>query len=189
MDPNTGLLPVEYGDILGIPFAFTARPVAAPIVAPMPVFRVQAVRERAALEIVFPRVEGYRVDLPGPPNDTGSTDQNGSFQAAIFTGTLDQTSAGTITFGGDDDVFLVLNGQVVGQTGGVHPQYDTTVNVGTGKYSLEIFYTDRYPVAATAVHRSERYGFREPARPDRGRSYGLGFATLRRARKTGIAIA
>jgi type III restriction enzyme len=65
LDPKTQLLPVEYADILGIPFAFTAKPVAAPIVAPKPVFRVQAIKERAELEIVFPRVEGYRVDLPG----------------------------------------------------------------------------------------------------------------------------
>ena len=65
LDPKTQLFPVEYADILGIPFAFTAKPVAAPIVAPKPVFRVQAIKERAALEIVFPRVEGYRVDLPG----------------------------------------------------------------------------------------------------------------------------
>jgi type III restriction enzyme len=63
-DPITRLFPVEYADILGIPFAFTAKPVAAPIVAPKPVFRVQAVKERSALEIVFPRVEGYRVELP-----------------------------------------------------------------------------------------------------------------------------
>jgi type III restriction enzyme len=59
-----GLFTVEYADILGIPFAFTAKPVAAPIVSPKPVFRVQAIKERAALEIVFPRVEGYRVELP-----------------------------------------------------------------------------------------------------------------------------
>ena len=65
LDPKTQLFPVEYADILGIPFAFTAKPVAAPIVAPKPVFRVQAVKERAVLEIIFPRVEGYRVDLPG----------------------------------------------------------------------------------------------------------------------------
>jgi type III restriction enzyme len=65
LDPKTQLFPVEYADILGIPFAFTAKPVAAPIIAPKPVFRVQAIKERAALEILFPRVEGYRVDLPG----------------------------------------------------------------------------------------------------------------------------
>ena len=64
LDPATNLFRVEYADILGIPFAFTAKPVAAPILAPKPVFRVQAVKERAPLEIVFPRVEGYRVELP-----------------------------------------------------------------------------------------------------------------------------
>ena len=64
LDPATDLFRVEYADILGIPFAFTAKPVAAPILAPKPVFRVQAVKERAPLEIVFPRVEGYRVELP-----------------------------------------------------------------------------------------------------------------------------
>ena len=65
LDPATNLFRVEYADILGIPFAFTAKPVPAPILAPKPVFRVQAVKERAPLEIVFPRVEGYRVELPG----------------------------------------------------------------------------------------------------------------------------
>jgi type III restriction enzyme len=63
-DPKTGLFRPEYAEILGIPFAFTAKPVAAPVVAPKPVFRVQAIKERAALEIPFPRVEGYRVELP-----------------------------------------------------------------------------------------------------------------------------
>jgi type III restriction enzyme len=58
------LFMVEYADILGIPFAFTAKPVAAPVLPPKPVFRVQAIKERAELEIVFPRVEGYRVELP-----------------------------------------------------------------------------------------------------------------------------
>jgi type III restriction enzyme len=65
LDPATNLFRVEYADILGIPFAFTSNPVAAPILAPKPVFRVQAVKERGPLEIVFPRVEGYRVELPG----------------------------------------------------------------------------------------------------------------------------
>ncbi len=59
-----GLFNVEYADILGIPFDFTAKPVVAKPTAPKPVTRVQAMRERAALEITFPRVEGYRVELP-----------------------------------------------------------------------------------------------------------------------------
>jgi type III restriction enzyme len=60
-----GLLTVEYADILGIPFDFTAKPVVAPPKPPRPTVRVCAVRpDRDALEIRFPRVEGYRVDLP-----------------------------------------------------------------------------------------------------------------------------
>jgi type III restriction enzyme len=58
-------LNVEYADILGIPFDFTAKPVIAPPVKPRETIRVYAVRpDRDALEITFPRVEGYRVELP-----------------------------------------------------------------------------------------------------------------------------
>ena len=59
-----GLFNVEYADILGIPFNFTAAPVVAPVVKPAKTTRVQALKERAALEIRFPRAEGYRYDLP-----------------------------------------------------------------------------------------------------------------------------
>ena len=55
---------VEYADIMGIPFDFTAKPQVSTPKPPKPTTRVQAVSERAALEIVFPRVTGYRVDLP-----------------------------------------------------------------------------------------------------------------------------
>lgn len=54
----------EYADILGIPFNFTAKPVVAPPKAPKKTTHVKAVKEREALEISFPRVVGYRVDLP-----------------------------------------------------------------------------------------------------------------------------
>ena len=58
-------LSVEYADILGIPFDFTAKPVVAKPKPPRPTVRVCAVRpDRDALEIKFPRVEGYRVELP-----------------------------------------------------------------------------------------------------------------------------
>lgn len=60
-----GLFNVEYADILGIPFDFTAKPVVAPPATPRPTVHVHAVRpERDALEITVPRVEGYRVELP-----------------------------------------------------------------------------------------------------------------------------
>ncbi len=56
---------VEYADVLGIPFDFNAKPVVAPPQPPRETVRVHAVRpERDALEIRFPRVEGYRVELP-----------------------------------------------------------------------------------------------------------------------------
>lgn len=59
------LFTVEYADVFGIPFDFTAKPVVAPPQPPRETVVVKAVRpERDALEIRFPRVEGYRVELP-----------------------------------------------------------------------------------------------------------------------------
>lgn len=60
-----GLFNVEYADIFGIPFDFTAKPVIAPPQPPKDTIQVRAVRpDRDGLEIRFPRVEGYRVELP-----------------------------------------------------------------------------------------------------------------------------
>ncbi len=60
-----GLFNVEYADVLGIPFDFTAKPVIAPPQPPRETIHVKAVRpDRDPLEIVFPRVAGYRVELP-----------------------------------------------------------------------------------------------------------------------------
>jgi len=62
---DEGLFNVEYADVLGIPFDFTAKPVVAPPQPPRETVRVKAVRpERDHLEIRFPRVAGYRVELP-----------------------------------------------------------------------------------------------------------------------------
>jgi type III restriction enzyme len=62
---DEALFNVEYADVMGIPFDFTAKPVVAPPQPPRATVHVHAVRpERDALEIRFPRVEGYRVDLP-----------------------------------------------------------------------------------------------------------------------------
>jgi type III restriction enzyme len=59
------LFNVEYADVLGIPFDFTAKPVLGPPQAPRETIQVKAVRpDRDALEIRFPRVVGYRVELP-----------------------------------------------------------------------------------------------------------------------------
>ncbi|HBG74914.1 MAG: restriction endonuclease [Chloroflexi bacterium GWB2_49_20] len=60
-----GLFDVEYADILGIPFDFTAKPVISQPQTPRESVHVHAMRpERDALEIQFPRVQGYRVELP-----------------------------------------------------------------------------------------------------------------------------
>ncbi|MBB4268119.1 type III restriction enzyme [Roseospira visakhapatnamensis] len=65
---DDGLFNVEYADVLGIPFDFAAKPVVAPPKKPRETVRVHAViPDRDSLEITFPRVEGYRVELP---NDT-----------------------------------------------------------------------------------------------------------------------
>lgn len=56
---------VEYADVLGIPFDFTAKPVIAPLQPPRETIQVKAILpEREVLEIRFPRVAGYRVELP-----------------------------------------------------------------------------------------------------------------------------
>jgi len=63
--PDQGLFSVEYADVLGIPFDFTAKPVVAPLQPPRETIHVKAIRpERDALEIRFPRVAGYRAELP-----------------------------------------------------------------------------------------------------------------------------
>lgn len=60
-----GLFDVEYADVLGIPFDFTATPVVSPPKPPKRMTRVHAISpDRDASEIIFPRVEGYRTELP-----------------------------------------------------------------------------------------------------------------------------
>jgi type III restriction enzyme len=60
-----GFFDVEYADVFGIPFDFAAEPTIAAVTKPRESVQVKAVRpERDRLEIRFPRVEGYRVELP-----------------------------------------------------------------------------------------------------------------------------
>ena len=60
-----GKFNVEYADVLGIPFDFTAKPQIVKPQRPAQTIHVCAVRpERDSLEITFPRVTGYRVELP-----------------------------------------------------------------------------------------------------------------------------
>ncbi len=61
---ENGRFGVEYADILGIPFAFTAKPVVSKPQTPRKTTPIQAVEGRDEKEIIFPRVDGYRWDLP-----------------------------------------------------------------------------------------------------------------------------
>lgn len=61
VDPKTGFFPVEYADVLGVPFTFAQSGGTGEVKPPPRVTRVQAMKERAHLEIRFPNVEGYRV--------------------------------------------------------------------------------------------------------------------------------
>ena len=60
-----GLFNVEYADVLGIPFDFTADPIVVKPQKPRETVTVKAITpDRDACEIRFPRVQGYRVELP-----------------------------------------------------------------------------------------------------------------------------
>ena len=62
---DNGLFDVEYADVFGIPFDFTAKPVVVEPPKPRETVHVKAVRPaRDHLQIDFPRVQGYRVELP-----------------------------------------------------------------------------------------------------------------------------
>ena len=58
------LFATEYADIMGIDGLVLGEPKVAPPQTPRKVVRVYAQSDRAACEIAFPRVEGYRTDLP-----------------------------------------------------------------------------------------------------------------------------
>ena len=65
LNPDTGRFDVEYADILGIPFDFTAQAVRANPKAPPKTIQVKAISpDRDRQEITFPNVIGYRVELP-----------------------------------------------------------------------------------------------------------------------------
>jgi type III restriction enzyme len=58
--------PVEYAEVYGVPFSFipSAGSTADPKPGPIPT-RVRALENRIDCEITFPRIDGYRYELPG----------------------------------------------------------------------------------------------------------------------------
>lgn len=97
LNQETGLFDVEYADVLGIPFDFTAKPV---VVKPnRPVFsnQVKAIKpERDHLEIRFPRVAGYRVDLPNEQLNAVFTDDSTLELTPVLIGATETQNSGII---------------------------------------------------------------------------------------------
>jgi type III restriction enzyme len=66
VNEETGRFEPEYAEVYGVPFAFIpddGRPVPKPVPS-RPAVEVYAVPSRADLEIRFPKLDGYRVELP-----------------------------------------------------------------------------------------------------------------------------
>ena len=61
---ENGKYSVEYADVYGVPFKFVTSSESAPPKPPKPQFRVRHLDDRAELEIVYPRVRGYRIKPP-----------------------------------------------------------------------------------------------------------------------------
>lgn len=91
------LFDVEYSDILGIPFDFTAKPTIGKPAPPKEMTRVHAVRpERDGQEITFPRVSGYRVELPSEKLQAKFTDESYLTLTQEMTGATDTQNSGII---------------------------------------------------------------------------------------------
>ncbi len=105
------LLNVEYADILGIPFDFTAKPVVSPPQPPRETISVMAVRPgRDHLEIRFPRVEAYRVELPEDRLTATFNDDSILELTPLLVGATETTTSGII--GESVNLNLVHTGDV-----------------------------------------------------------------------------
>ena len=64
-DPKPdGMFEPEYAEVLGVPFSFLTTTQPGTVHVPKPVQTVRALPERSHLRIEFPRVIGYRYDMP-----------------------------------------------------------------------------------------------------------------------------
>jgi type III restriction enzyme len=78
IDPKTGFFPVEYAEVLGVPFSFARGGGGSDTPQPPPrVTRVTALEERRGREIRFPNVEGYRIVFPRRPLKPNFTEDSG----------------------------------------------------------------------------------------------------------------
>ena len=103
---ESGLFDVEFADVLGIPFDFTAKPVVVTPKPPRKTVQVKAVRpERDSLEIRFPRVAGYRVELPEDRLDADFNEDSVLELTPEMVGPSITTNQGIIGEGVDLDLF------------------------------------------------------------------------------------
>jgi len=108
---DDGLFNVEYADVLGIPFDFTAKPVVSPPQPPRETVHVKAVRpDRDDLEIQFPRVSGYRVELPEERLTADFNEESVLELTPVLVGATETRNAGII--GENVDLNLVHTGDV-----------------------------------------------------------------------------
>jgi type III restriction enzyme len=106
-----GLFNVEYADVLGIPFDFTAKPVIAPPQRPRETIQVKAMRQdRDGLEIRFPRVQGYRAELPNERLTAEFDDDSVLLLTPDLVGATETQNSGII--GATVDLNLVHTGDV-----------------------------------------------------------------------------
>ncbi len=94
---SDGKFDVEYADVLGIPFDFNAKPVVAPPQKPRETIQVKAVRpDRDELEIRFPRISGYRVELPNENIQADFDDNSRMVVTPTMVGATETLNSGII---------------------------------------------------------------------------------------------
>ena len=136
-----------------------------------------------------------------PPNSSGSNDES-SFETAFFKGNFTLSAPGTVTFalGSDDDLFIYVDGVLIGQNPGVHSVTNVSFTSGelpAGPNSIEVFYADRQNVAASLSLSLETTGvIITPGTPEPSTWVmmllgfgGLGFAGYRASRKSAARAA
>lgn len=119
-----------------------------------------------------------------PPNGTGSNDANG-FQAAVFSTVLNVPTSESVTFsvGADDVAFVYLDGKIVCDLGGVHPDSPGTCTSGTlaaGSNNLELFFADIHQTASALTFDVTTSGVTGSPTPEPGTAvlFVLGLAGL-----------
>jgi len=74
---DDGMLAAEYAEVYGVPFSFIPCSGSSPEPKPGPApTRVRAIEDRIACEITFPRLQGYRYDLPSEKLTAHFTDDS-----------------------------------------------------------------------------------------------------------------